>query len=86
MKTFPFTIKYNNTNGDIIPPEAKRYCNLLIPGKVISGGRQLCYQRIIDKENIHLFAKWCYINNKKELFKAKVNLDCNIILPQHLHL
>ena len=73
MSNNPFIFKYQN-NSIEIPADCKRYCHLLIPGKVISGGRQLCYQRVIDNENLHLFAKWCNDNNMPSLFKAKTTL------------
>lgn len=76
-KELPFPVIYKS--GCIsIPPEAKRFCNLLIPGRVISGGRQLCHQRIIDKENIALFTLWCHDNKRSDLFTDKLhNLNLN---------
>ena len=76
---FPFTIKYTNS---YISPECKRFCNLLIPGPIIPCGRyakQQCDERVIDKENIQLFALWCHDNKKPEIFESKVGLDLDTV-------
>ena len=68
----PFEIKYTNHP---IPPEAKKYCNLYVKGPLVSGGRQLMFERVIDKDNIERFTEWCKTNNKPELFHQKVGLN-----------
>jgi hypothetical protein len=75
-KELPFPVIYRSGTMDM-PPEAKRFCKLLIPGRVISGGRQLCHQRIIDKTNVALFALWCHDNKRPDLFANKLDLKLN---------
>ena len=72
-KEFPFTIKY--TSSYRIPAQAKYHCGLLIPGPVVAGGRQLQHERVIDKDNIKLFAEWCKAQKESAMFKKKVGLD-----------
>ena len=74
--SFPFTIKYTSYP---LSYECKSFCKLYISGPIIPCGKQQCYERVIDKENIHLFALWCHDNKKPEIFKAKVGLDLDTV-------
>lgn len=76
MSDFPFTIKYTSYP---LSYECKTFCKLYIPGPILSSGKQQCYERVIDKENIHLFALWCHDNKEPNLFKAKVGLDLDTV-------
>ena len=77
LKKCPFTFKYRA--GKIsMPSECMKFCHLLIPGPVQSSGKQVCYQRIIDEQNVGLFAMWCYDHKRRDLFYDRTGLSLDI--------